>query len=163
MARVLEGGPSPEAFPVTGGVKHCSVLAPTLFSVMLIAMLRVMPFRTVVMEPAVRLAIREAPRPEETSSCCQNEGNSSRCFSFARDRPLKVSSEPERQVSVDKFPLACDNFGLTVNLPRTGAMGQSGPHAPDTEPKVTIKGQKLQPLTTSISPAAPVLSSDRWD
>lgn len=36
MARVLEEGPSPEAFPVTpGGVKQGCVLAPTLFSVML--------------------------------------------------------------------------------------------------------------------------------
>lgn len=39
LARVLDNGETSEAFPVTNGVKQGCVLAPTLFSLMLTAVL----------------------------------------------------------------------------------------------------------------------------
>ena len=41
LARVLDNGGSTEAFPVTNGVKQGCVLAPTLFSMMFTAILRI--------------------------------------------------------------------------------------------------------------------------
>lgn len=119
-----------------------------------------MPFRTVMLEPAIGPVDGQLLAPRRLQAVAKMKETLPNA-SLARDRPLKVSSEPEMRVSVDKFSVPCDNFGLTVNFPRTGSMGQSGPHAPDTEPKITIKGQKLQPWTTSVSLAAPVPSSDR--
>lgn len=70
----------------------------------------------------------------------QNEDNSFRDFSFANDCALNAGSELEIQVSMDKFSMVCDNFGLTVHIKTTEAMHQLASHAPYIELKITIKG-----------------------
>lgn len=64
---------------------------------------------------------------------------------FASDCTLNVSSEPEMRVSVDKFYMACENFGLIINFQKTEVMRQSGPHALHTESKSQSQGRNFRP------------------
>ena len=57
---------------------------------------------------------------------------------------LNAGSEPEMQVSMDKFSAACDNFGLTISTKKTEVMHQPIPRTPYHEPTIMVKGQKLQ-------------------
>lgn len=67
-----------------------------------------------------------------------------RDFLFADDCALNASTEPEMQASMDKFSSACNNFGLTINIKKTEVTHQPAPHAPYSEPSITVNGQRLQ-------------------
>ena len=47
------------------------------------------------------------------------------------------------QNSVDKFSMACDNFGRTISTKKTEVMHPPMPGKPDIKPNITIKGQWL--------------------
>ncbi|KAF7248111.1 RNA-directed DNA polymerase from mobile element jockey [Varanus komodoensis] len=63
---------------------------------------------------------------------------------FADDCALNAGSEQEMQASMDKFAVACDNFGLLINTEKTKVMHQPALKAQYQEPTITVKGQKLQ-------------------
>ena len=61
-------------------------------------------------------------------------------FLFADNATPKANM----QNSVDKFSMACDNFGLTINTKKTEVMHQTAPGKPYMKPNITIKGQQLK-------------------
>ena len=47
------------------------------------------------------------------------------------------------QCSVDKFSIACTNFGLTISIKKTEVLHQPAPGKPYVEPNITVNGQRL--------------------
>ena len=65
-------------------------------------------------------------------------------FLFADDCALNVATKANRQNSVDKFSMVCDNFDLTSSPKKTDVMHQPAPGKPYIESNITIKGQRLK-------------------
>ena len=118
-ARVLDNGESSIAFTITNGVKHGCVVDPTLFSIMFSAMLfnafngsgnRIdIQYWT---DGSVFNFRRLQPKTKVKTDII-NE------FMFADDCALNTTTKANIQNSVDKFPMACDNLGLTINTKET--------------------------------------------
>ena len=64
-------------------------------------------------------------------------------FLFPDDCALNGTSEADMQRSADIFSEACDNFDLTISTKKTEVMHQPAPGKPYVEPKISIKGQRL--------------------
>ena len=61
-------------------------------------------------------------------------------FLFTNDYALNTTTKANMQNSVDKFLMACDNFGLTINTKKKKVMNQAAPGKPYIEPNITTKG-----------------------
>ncbi|VDM00074.1 unnamed protein product [Schistocephalus solidus] len=108
MARVADNGTVSEAFAVTNCVKQGCILAPTLFSLMLSAML-MDAYRDEC--PGIRIAYRMDGRllnqrrmhfRSRVSTATIHE------LLFANDCALNTTTEEEMQRSMDLFATACD-------------------------------------------------------
>ena len=64
-------------------------------------------------------------------------------FLFADNCPLNAT-KANMQNSVDKFSMACDNFGLIITTKKTEVNHRPVPRKPYVEPNITIKGQRLK-------------------
>ena len=142
-AQVQDNGETSEPFPVSNGVKHGCVLAPTLFSLMLSAMLTD-AFRDVDAGIDIRyrtdgklfnLRRLQAKNKVKTDII--------RDFLFADDCTLNTGSEADKQRSVDTFSIACTNFGLTISKKNIEVLHQPAPGKPYVEPNITFNGQRL--------------------
>ena len=134
------------AFPATNAVKKGCVLIPTLFSIMFSAMLFDefsdwdngidIRYRT---DGSV-FNLRRLQTKTKLKTNIVNE------FLFDDDCALNVKIKANMQNSVDKFSIACDNFGLTIskNKKNPKVMHQPGPEKPYCEPNITIQGQRLK-------------------
>ncbi|BHF84875.1 hypothetical protein SprV_1002802700 [Sparganum proliferum] len=150
MARVTDNGAVSEAFAVTNGVKQGCVLAPTLFSLMLSAMM-MDAYRDE--RPAfVHIAYR-------TDGHLLNQGRmhfQSRVSKttvhellLAGNCALNTTSEEEMQRSMDLFSAACENFGLVINTQKTVVMHQlpslstATAPPPPPPPQIGVNGTQL--------------------
>ena len=131
-------------FPVTNGVKHGCVLASTLFSIMLYAML-FDPFSAFDYGINVRYRtdssifnLRRLQAKTKVKIDIVNE------FLFADDCPLNATTKINTQNSIDKLSMASHYFGLTISTNKTEVMLQPVPGKPYVEPNITIKGQRLK-------------------
>ena len=79
-------------------------------------------------------------------------------FLFADDCTLKATTKSNKWNSVDKFSMACDNFGLTFSTKKTVVMHQQAPGKPYVEP-ITIKGQRLKVVEKFTSLGSTVSTS----
>nr|KAG5698969.1 hypothetical protein BaRGS_033482 [Batillaria attramentaria] len=59
---------------------------------------------------------------------------------FADGCALNAGSEQEMQTSMDRFSVACDNFGLTISTKKTEVMSQPAAGKPYQEPHITVNG-----------------------
>ena len=59
----------------------------------------------------------------------------------ANDCALNASTKANMQNSVDKFSMACENFGLTISTKKTEVIHQLEPGKLYAETNITIKGQ----------------------
>nr|VZI50559.1 unnamed protein product [Spirometra erinaceieuropaei] len=146
LARVTDNGAVSEAFAVTNGVKQGCVQAPTLFSLMLSAML-MDAYRDE--RPGIRIAYRTDGRllnqrrmnfQSRVSTATVHE------LLFADDCALNTTSEEEMQRSMDLFSAACEIFGLVINTQKTVVMHQPPPRsatAPNA-PQINVNGTQLQ-------------------
>ena len=60
------------------------------------------------------------------------------------DYALNAPTKANMQNSVDKFSMACDNFGLTISTKNTKVIHEPAPGTPYVEPVITIKGQRVK-------------------
>ena len=103
------------------------VLAPTLFSVMLSAMLTDAFNED---DPGVSISYRTDWKLFNTrrlSAVTKVKTTIIRDLLLADDCALHANSEPDVQHIMDQFSWGCDNFGLTISLKKTGVMHQPEP------------------------------------
>lgn len=144
MARVLDDGEASTDFPVSNGVKQGCVLAPTLFSMMFSAMLNDAFSSN---DPGVDIRYRTDGKlynPRRLKAVTKVKNTIIRDLLFADDCALNATSENQMQSSMDKFSVACDNFGLTISTKKTEVMFQPAPGKVYSEPKIQVKGVQLQ-------------------
>ena len=109
---------------MTNGVKQGCVLAPTLFSLMLSAMLTD-AFRE--SKPGINITFRTDGKlfnPRRLESVMKVKETVLRDFLFADDCALNASDEQEMQAEMDSFSAACNNFGRTISTKKTEVMFQ---------------------------------------
>ena len=124
MATVNVGGEVSESFRVTNGVKQGCVLAPTLFSIFLSAMLD-NAFRD--MGDGIYMQSRQSAdlfnvahfrAKTKTTRILMRE------LLFADDSALVANSAEEMQEIVDAFSKASKKFGLKINIKKTEVLYQ---------------------------------------
>ena len=106
------------------------MLAPTLFSLMFLAMLSD-TFRDSDAGIGIRYRydgslfnLRRLLAKTEVSTDTVND------ILFADDYTLNAASEADMQHSIDKFSDACNNFGFTISTKKTEVMHQPAPGNP---------------------------------
>ena len=142
MANVSVGGEVSESFSVTNGVKQGCVLAPTLFSIFLSAMLDE-AFRD--MGDGVYIQSRQNAdlfnvahfrAKTKTTRILMRE------LLFADDSALVAHSAEEMQKIVDAFSDASKKFGLKINIKKTEVLYQSN-STRTREEDIMVDGNKL--------------------
>ncbi|BHF68246.1 hypothetical protein SprV_0301127900 [Sparganum proliferum] len=149
MARVTDNGAVSEAFAVINGVKQGCVLAPTLFSLMLSAMLMDVYRDERPPPPGIRITYRtDGLLLNQRRMYFQSRISTTSVHElpFADDCALNTTSEAEMQRSMDLFSAACENFGLVINTQKTVVMHQPPPNSAThpKAPKISVNGTQLQ-------------------
>ena len=144
MANVNVGGEVSESFRVTNGVKQGCVLAPTLFSIFLSAMLDD-AFRD--MGDGVYIHSRQSAdlfnvahirAKTKTTRILMRE------LLFADDSALVAHSAKEMQKILDAFSNASKKFGLKINIKKTDVLCCTNPILQEPrEEDIIIDGNKL--------------------
>ncbi|VDL99084.1 unnamed protein product [Schistocephalus solidus] len=117
--RITDNETVSEAFAVTNGVKQRCVLAPTLYSLMLSAMMRD-AYRDE--QPGIRIAYRtdghllNSRRMQASTLVSSTTVHN---LLFADDCALNTVAEKDMQMSMDLFAAGCASFGLTINTAKT--------------------------------------------
>ena len=127
----------------TNGVKQGCVLAPTLFSLVFSAMLTA-AFRDG--DVGIDLRYRTDGKLfnlRRLQAKTKVNTDIIRDFLFADECALNAGSEADMQRSVDKFSIACTNFGLTISIKKTEVLHQPAPGKPYVEPNITVNAQRL--------------------
>ena len=142
MAKVSAGGETSETFGVTNGVKQGCVLAPTLFSIFLSAMLEE-AFRDT--EEGVYIQSRQGAdlfnvahfRAKTKSTLIRT-----RELLYADDSAIIAHSAEEIQRLINAFSDASRKFGLKINIKKTEVLYQ--PNAMKTdEAEIMVDGTRL--------------------
>ena len=142
IANVSVGGEISESFSVTNGVKQGCVLAPTLFSIFLSAMLNE-AFRDIgdgvyiqSRQSADLFNIAHFRAKTKTTQILVRE------LLFADDSALVAHSAEEMQKIVDAFSDASKKFGLKINIKKIEVLYQ--PNSTRTrEEDIMVDGKKL--------------------
>ncbi|VDL95171.1 unnamed protein product [Schistocephalus solidus] len=122
MARVSDNGTLSEAFVVINGMKQDCVLAPTLFSLRLSAML-MDAYRNE--QPGNRIAYRtdghllDSRRMQASTRVCTTTVHD---LLFADDCALNTVTEEDMLRSIDHFAAGCADFGLTISTAKTSGL-----------------------------------------
>ena len=144
LARLQNNGESSVAFPVKNWFKQGCVLAPTLFSIMFSAML-LDEFRGSDIRIDIRYhtddSVFNRRRLQAKTKVKTEKVND---FLFADDCKLNATTKANMQNCVDKFSVACDNFGQTISTKKTEVMHHPAPGKRYVESNITIKGQRLK-------------------
>ena len=144
LARVQTDGKFSDPFPVTSGVKHDCVLAPTLFSMMSSAMLTAAFHDN---DNGIHIRYRFDGklfnlRRLQAKSKMQTEVLDE--FLFAEDMAMGAPTEEKMQKGIDQVSDSCDSYDLTISIKKTEVVCQPAPGKPYKEPTITVKDQRLQ-------------------
>ena len=144
LARVQNNGEFSDPFPVENGVKQCCVLASTLFSMMLSAMLT-----DAFQDGDNCISIRYRfdgnlfnPRRLQAKFKVQTEVLDE--FLFADDMAKGAPTEEIMQKGMDQASDSCDSYDITINIKKAEVVYQPAPGKPNKEPIITVKDQRLQ-------------------
>ena len=144
LARVQNDGDFSDPFPVTNGVKQGCVLASTLFSMMVSAILtdafqdgdNGIPIRYRFDGKLFNLRRLQVKSKVQTEVLDE--------FLFADDMAKGAPTEEKMQKGVDQVCDSCDSYDLTISIKKTEVVYQPAPGKPYNEPTITVKGQRLQ-------------------
>ena len=120
MVNVRNGGEVSDTFAITNGVKQGCVLAPTLFSILLSAMLEE-AFKDMgdgIYIQSDLFTVAHFRAKTKTTNILVSE------LLFADDSALIAHSAEEIQRIVDAFANASSKFGLKINIKKTEVMFQ---------------------------------------
>ncbi|KAJ1117303.1 hypothetical protein NDU88_005503 [Pleurodeles waltl] len=145
LACVLDDGDSSNAFPVTNRVNQGCVLAPTLFNMLVSAMLS--DAFCYDEETSIKIRYRTDGKlfnlqmlQVKTKVEEYSVGN----FLFADDCALKAATEAQMQQSMNCFSTACRNFSLTISTKKTEVLHQPAPQKMYAGPTNTAEGEILK-------------------
>ena len=124
MVNVRNGGEGSDTFAITNGVKQGCVLAPTIFSIFLSAMLEE-AFRDMGDGIYIKsrlnadlFTVAHFRAKTKTTNILVRE------LLFADDNELIAHSAEEIQMIIDAFANASSKFGLKINIKKTEVMFQ---------------------------------------
>ena len=162
-AQVSVGGEPSDEFPVNHGVKQGCVLAPTLFSLYLSAVLDTMGqninsgvlLRTRTDGKLFNLArLRSHTKTKET---CIRE------LLYADDSALVAENIQDIQETVDHFTHAADIFGLKINISKTELLYQPPPGSNDEAPTIRVHDEALKVSTSFTYLGSTVSNTNKAD
>jgi len=146
-ARVSVAGTLSDAFSVTGGLRQGCVLAPTLFSLYLAAMLYELPADTPGIDMRYRLdggLFNQARLKAHTKTSMQRITE----LQYADDNATPASSPEDLQLLADIFSSAYQRFGMEVNTDKTKVLIQPAPGYPLQEVDVVLGGRSLESVSS---------------
>jgi exonuclease III len=144
QANVRENCQLSNPFPVSNGVKQGCVLAPTLFSIVFSSMLTD-AFRNVKSGLEINYRIDgKLFNPRRLQAKTKVSTYKISDLLFADDCALCAGTESDLQKCLDRFSLACSNFGFTINVGKTEIMHQPAPGNIYKEPTIMVNGAKLK-------------------
>ena len=160
QAKVVQGRDTSNEFGVTNGVKQGCVLAPTLFSLYLTAMLEV-AFKDV--HEGIYIQTRlgaDLFNVTHFKSKTRTTKHLVREMLFADDSALVAHSAADMQVLVDHFAKAAAQFSLKINIKKTECMYQPIKLIqPPPEPEVIMIDQNPLVLATHFTYLGSTVSS----
>ena len=160
QAKVVQGRDTSKEFGVTNGVKQGCVLAPTLFSLYLTAMLEV-AFKDV--HEGIYIQTRPGAdlfNVTQFKSKTRTTKHLVREMLFADDSALVAHSAADMQVLVDHFAKAAAQFSLKINIKKTECMYQPIKLIhPPPEPELIMIDQNPLVLATDFTYLGSTVSS----
>ena len=161
QAKVVQGSETSEQFAVTNGVKQGCVLAPTLFSLYLTAMLNV-AFKNV--RKGIYIQTRcgaDLFNVSHFKSKSRTTRYLVREMLFADDSALVAHSASEMQLLVDRFARAAAQFRLKINIKKTECMYQPIKLLhPQPEPEVIMINQEPLVQASDFTYLGSIVSSN---
>ena len=160
QAKVVQGRDVSKEFTVTNGVKQGCVLAPTLFSIYLAAMLHV-AFKDV--NKGIYIQTRHGAdlfniAHFKARSCTTK--HLVREMLFADDSALVAHTASDMQLLVNRFSMAANQFSLKINIKKTECMYQPVKLiCPSPEPSDIIIGNEPLVRTTNFTYLGSTVSS----
>ncbi|VDK32872.1 unnamed protein product [Dibothriocephalus latus] len=150
MAHVMDDEVVSKIFAVTSGVKQGCVLAPALFSLMFSAMLMNAyhderpGIRTNYRMDRHLLNIRCLQAPTRVFTTTVHD------LLFVDDCALSITTEADRQRSMELFAAGCANFGLTINTDKTVVMHQPPLRDDCNAPLIKVSSPKRAELSAGF-------------
>ena len=142
--RVVSNSSVSDSFPITTGLKQGCVLAPTLFSLYLAAMVNELSDTT----PGIQLRCRMDGGLFNTGRFRTSRYSTSvtiRELQYADDNATPVDTVDALQETVNLFDNAYTRFGLTTNIDKTKILIQNAPQDPTPNTScVHLRGHVLE-------------------
>ena len=160
LAKVVGNGGESDPFEVTNGTKQGCVLAPTLFGIVIAAMIT-----DALDDPQLR-GIDVTFRTDGgvfNLARLRAKGKLSRALikelMFADDCALVAHTEADAQKLMDAFARSARRYGLTVSIKKTEVLFQPKPNSPYVPPRITIDNQPLK-VAEHFTYLGSIISSD---
>ena len=144
-AQVSVGNDPSDEFPVNHGVKQGCVLAPTLFSLYLTAVLDTLD--QTISQKGVLLRTRMDGKLFNLARLRSHTKTRERCVRellYADDSAFVADNPEDMQAIVDGFASAANLFGLKINFSKTELLYQPTPGSQDEPEPIRLHGEALK-------------------
>ena len=158
IGKVVHNNHTTETFPITCGLKQGCVLAPTMFSIYLAAMLYELPPNN----PSIDMRYHIDSSLFNTAglrSARHTTVFSLNNLQFADDMATVASSPEDLERSVRNFTSAYERFDLTVNVGKTKVLIQNTLENEEPIVNIQIRGEEVEHVT-QFSYLGAVLSAE---
>jgi len=162
-ATVVTGSRETASFAVRNGVRQGCVLAPTLFSLFLTAVLTVAELNDV---PGISIVSRTDGKLfnlARLKARTKVQHLTVRELLYADDAAFVAESLDDLKEMTRRFALASQRFGLQINTDKTVVMHQPSPGSPYVIPHVRVGGVVLEDVSTFTYLGSAVTNSNSVD